>query len=233
VALGGAVAILFFSPPKLRLNEREARIVDVSGNGDWGRTYGSGMTVAIDGGAEVDWSLHLTYPDRAAVGNAVLIEAKPEIVKIQTWGEAPSEESIRSEVWDELENDQLVSLSLRISGAMVSPESLDSFSKDGVSAWSVSIPNAGDHSGIINVKRKPHDDSQPDFAFVGDPTVRISAYEPFFTVKNVLSLATVILGPLVSIPGIFAFFRERRKDREEREKKENRDKEDSSRIILP
>ena len=73
--------------------------------------------------------------------------------------------------------------------------------------------------------------------FVGDPTVDILVYEPLFTTRNILAVIAVLLGPLVSIPGIIAFLRERRKDREKQQKLEEAQKtqpeNDSPNIIIP
>ncbi len=106
-------------------------------------------------------------------------------------------------------------------GAVVSPKELNSFITEGVSAWSVRFDSEGEHKGIVSVSESP-----PNTRFIGNPTLSILAYSPVFSLRNIFSAIAVILGPLISIPGMYAFFREIRRER-------SKEKKESTRIIVP
>jgi hypothetical protein len=117
-----------------------------------------------------------------------------------------------------------VRLRLHIAGADVKPEQLKSFSEKNPSEWSVYFPNEGNYRGIITVENdlsrstvfevleRKMTSNDPRTHLIleqsGGNTIQILAYEPLLSRKNLFSLAAVVLGPLVSIPGLYAFWKE-------------------------
>jgi hypothetical protein len=65
----------------------------------------------------------------------------------------------------------------------------------------------------------------------GETTIEIEIFEPILSLKNILSFLGLVLGPLVSIPGMYAFLRERRRDKEIQRKTEA--EKEKRRIIVP
>lgn len=203
---------------------RNGEVITVTGVGNLVSTYGRPNLVSIDGGATVAWVLDLKYPSHVHAKEAFLVQATPHIQNVTTWGErVPDRVSIEKSALESLKSG-IVSVTLNMSGAEVSPKTLKSFSSDTPATWSVSIPTAGTHNAVISVEGPSDYQEGPSLEFKGDNTLTISAREPFFTVKNMLSLIAIILGPLVSIPGVFAFVKDIRNTK--RPKTE-------SRIILP
>jgi hypothetical protein len=230
VSLLGAgifLAFLLLYPPNLTSIGKRARTVTVDLQGITRRDYGFGSTAL----AEVDWALRLAYPNRAPKDSTVLVHIGAEIEKVVL--HAPrnrfrlTEEEIREDAWEKLASGA-VSLVLNLPSAKVSPERINSLPRDKKVAWSVYLPVTGIHEGVIasevnsrgNLKLKESKQS----------TIRIDVFEPLVSTRNILSLLGLILGPLISVPGIYAFVREVRRDQEKRRETE---KENASKIILP
>jgi hypothetical protein len=161
----------------------------------------------------VAWKLRLTYPSHVPKDSTILVEAAPEIIKIHTdaknW---PFKPPTRRDIWRYFE-DGAISMELNLPSAKISPEKLSSFSENEVSAWSAYLPVEGLHKGIVIARAEA---GEVNLKQNGDTQMTVEVYEPLFSRKNFLSFIGVVLGPLVSIPGMFAFFRERKKDKEEK-----------------
>jgi hypothetical protein len=161
----------------------------------------------------VEWKLQLTYPSHVPKDSTILVEAAPKIIKILT--DAPTEAFLEPlgiklpthrDVWRDFENVAL-SIELNLPSAKISPDKLVSFSENKASAWSAYLPVEGTHKGIVIAKAVA---GEVNLKQSGDAQITIEVYEPLFSRKNLLSFIGVVLGPLVSIPGIFAFIRERK-----------------------
>lgn len=167
----------------------------------------------------IDLRIQLNYPSSLPKDSTILIEAILEIEEIHipdlqgltgAFEYMKSEKYAQNMLWQQLESG-LLSLELNLPAAEISPDRLKNFSKGRKSAWSVYFPVAGSHEGIITAESNLLGtlNIQQD----GEGIVKINVYEPLYSKKNLISLVGILLGPLVSIPGIFAFVREIRKER--------------------
>lgn len=168
----------------------------------------------------VEWEIQLNYPSRAPKNSTILVEATPKISSIDASAlenmfgqEMPDENDTRSRVWSELEGG-ILNMQLNLPAAKISPENLSSFYEGQISAWSVYLPVAGVHQGVVIAKSNFEGLVDLKLKQHGNGTITIQVYEPLFSRRNILSFIGLLLGPLVSIPGIYAFIRERRKDKE-------------------
>lgn len=189
------------------------------------------------------FAINVAYPKKIPVGDAALIKATPELTgaTLKTDNEyaickghrttrALTDEEIqgeRSQV-----SDGIGGFELDVAGADVKPTGTDPLI-DGTATWSISPKAPGRLNGLIEAKS----DETPLSELLNRVVYRqekpaafqITAYENPFESTRFLSWVPKILGSLLTIPGIIAFWREfkgRRQLAREEEKKERH-------IIIP
>lgn len=223
ISFGGAficLGILLISPPDFSGLYPSKKVMRDYVEGEY-----SYFPLVMDAGGpspviKVEWKIILNYPEKAERDSTILVEAKPEITRIDKskWTSSNSflgqkdldENQIREEVWRDLE-EGILRLNLSLPSAKISPNELVSFNEQHASAWSVYFPIPGIHKGIVLAELMF--EGPVKLRQQNDGIVTIEVYEPLLSRKNVLSIIGLILGPLVSIPGFYAFMRERKKDK--------------------
>lgn len=243
----GVVAFFFgallYPPDFSELND-DGREVELQLKGKWTNRYANGIVDSNAIKGIVDWRLNLKYLNRAEKGTTVLVYATPEILSVKP----PEARQMKLELKNGLQrlNQDLIcdsrcvqldilsdigngaiEASLHFPSGKVSPAKIDRFTLKEPSIWSLFLPAAGSQSGAVHVNTPKS--GRFDFERPDDLEIAINVYEPLFSRSNVLSFIGLVLGPLISIPGIYAFLRDRRRDKEEKEKA----KDDESKIIPP
>lgn len=128
-----------------------------------------------------------------------------------------------------------IAFSLSLAGAKVEPAGKNPVSENGRAQWSVKPegpgllrgfvkPNfpqsSGGHSGEYRV----------EFSAADYVPVNVTSTEPILTTKSVLSGVLTFFGTMLTLPGILAFLKERRKQRKEQVEEQQRQR---PKIILP
>ena len=185
----------------------ETKVVDIYS--DHTITPPSGHWGSVDH-AEIYWSIQLEYPKRIEKGSSFLVSALPKIIKITTIGRAEREMSMtdflrrRGVIPD-------IKLVLNLSNAKVQPDILGPVTLKEKNAWSVFIPTSGYHNGVVTINEAEKEIGKRNytkFRLDSEPKIRIEVFEPLFSVPNMFSLLAMILGPLITIPGMVAFWRQ-------------------------
>jgi len=219
---GGFIALgsLLVTPPDLSALNKEKNIKTAYAEG-----ISSDNFKMLDDGSKprtyVEFKLRLTYPSRVEKDSTILVQAIPEITNIYSDDSEDTNSdyhinSITDSIKILLENGYL-GLKLNLPSAKISPDILEQIPFDKASSWSVYFPIDGLHEGVVSeVKKERKWGPYINLRQNGEAHLAIEVYEPLFSTKNLFSFTGIVLGPLVSIPGIFAFLRERRKDKEEK-----------------
>ena len=227
VAWIASMLVFVFARPILRPTDAPAEVRTLNASGSWRGHFPHPTALDLHSGARITWNVEINHPDRTPVNSAVLVAAKPAISEITMIGSpyGVTEDSLRERFYDLFSSGELA-LQLSIAGAKIEPDQLTFASVDNTGNWSVSFQNEGRHQGVV----VPVFEGEPSdrWKLTESPTVEIVAYEPFFTAKNMLAFVGMLLGPLISIPGLYAFFRQMRKHRDE----ETADSPESK-IIIP
>lgn len=188
----------------------------------WKKRYESRSSWA--GAGWITLHLELDYIPEMFSGDSQVISVMPILLSARPEGSSRgfNESEVLREAAGQLSNGGMI-LTLNLPNTEQMPRELSSLENRKTSKWSVRFPNEGRVSGFVGISI-PHRSTQR-VAIVDEPEIEILVRKKFLTTENILKLLAIILGPLISIPGIIAFWRSF--------KSTNGDDNDRPRIILP